>query len=358
MAKSQRVGNGKLAETATILQGLWQPQPAWGESAEVVLAENLEGWFRDRALSRLYELQDRQVALTELKARQQEQAEEALLKLAIIGGIPVLGGIFGFGFLIFLGVQWLVQKERSLLAQNATLAWDVPWDAEVIWQVLVVGFFFVSQIFLPLFFLILGQAIGLNTSEFSLREQVTFILASYLLMAGLGLSVLYASLKPFFPLPKQWFQVEWRSPWLLWGLGGYLVAVPLVVVVSILNQQLWDGQGGSNPILFLALQAQDTVALAIFFLVASVAAPVFEEIIFRGFLLPSLTRYLPVWGAIGVSSAIFAIAHLSPSEILPLTVLGIVLGITYTRSRNLLSSMLLHSLWNSGTLLSLFILGS
>jgi uncharacterized protein len=38
--------------------------------------------------------------------------------------------------------------------------------------------------------------------------------------------------------------------------------------------------------------------------------------------------------------------------------LGIILGVVYTRSRNLLSSILLHSLWNSGTLLSLFVLGS
>ncbi|MEW6495945.1 MAG: CPBP family glutamic-type intramembrane protease, partial [Cyanobacteriota bacterium] len=38
--------------------------------------------------------------------------------------------------------------------------------------------------------------------------------------------------------------------------------------------------------------------------------------------------------------------------------LGIVLGVVYTRSRNLLSSILLHCLWNAGTLLSLFVLGS
>ena len=91
---------------------------------------------------------------------------------------------------------------------------------------------------------------------------------------------------------------------------------------------------------------------------AAIAAPFYEEIMFRGFLLPSLTRYFPLWGAIAISSLIFAVAHLNLSEVLPLTVLGMVLGIVYTRSRNLLSSMLLHSLWNSGTLISLFLLGS
>jgi uncharacterized protein len=100
------------------------------------------------------------------------------------------------------------------------------------------------------------------------------------------------------------------------------------------------------------------VALAIFFSTASIAAPIFEEIMFRGFLLPSLTRYVSVTSAIIISGLIFAIAHLSLSEVLPLATLGIVLGVVYTRSRNLLAPMLLHSLWNSGTLISLFVLGS
>jgi hypothetical protein len=143
----------------------------------------------------------------------------------------------------------------------------------------------------------------------------------------------------------------------LWGFGGYFVALPLVVLVSLINQQFWQGQGGSNPILPIVLEGRDNVALAVFFGTAAIAAPVFEEIVFRGFLLPSLTRYLPVWGAIAASAFLFAVAHLSVSEILPLATLGSVLGFVYTRSRNLLAPMLLHSLWNSGTLLSLFLLG-
>ena len=127
---------------------------------------------------------------------------------------------------------------------------------------------------------------------------------------------------------------------------------------SLINQQLWQGQGGSNPLLQIVLESQDNLALLIFFSTAAVAAPLFEEFLFRGFLLPSLTRYLPLWGSILFSSFLFAAAHLSLSEILPLTALGIVLGVVYSRSRNLLAPMLLHSLWNSGTLMSLFILGS
>jgi membrane protease YdiL (CAAX protease family) len=192
----------------------------------------------------------------------------------------------------------------------------------------------------------------------NVRLQALYVLVSYILVASGALSVLYFSVKKYIPLPEFWFRFRLQDKWWLWGLGGYCTALPVVVVVSLINQNLWQGQGGSNPLLQLALESQDSVALGIFFSTAAIAAPLFEETLFRGFLLPSLTRYIPVWGAILVSSLLFAIAHLSLSEVLPLTALGIVLGVVYTRSRNLLAPMLLHSLWNSGTLLSLFLLGS
>ncbi len=346
--------SSSLVQTAQVLIGLWSEPPRLLPDAESQIQKNLDSWFRYRALAQLYQLQQRQDALLSLQAQEQEIAEQAILKLALIGGIPGLGGLFGLILLLFLLGQRLFQGKQSILATNGDVAWETPWDGEVIWQVLIFGFFFIGQLLLPLLF----DLLGVNPVKFDVRMKAFYVLLSYLLMAGGGLLVLYLSIKPFLPLPKDWFHFKWRSNWILWGVGGYLVAVPLVIVVSLINQQLWQGQGGSNPILPLALEGRDRVALFVFFVTACVAAPMFEEIIFRGFLLPSLTRYMPVWGAIVASSLLFAIAHLSFSEVLPLATLGMVLGVVYSRSRNLLASMLLHGLWNAGTLLSLFVLGS
>jgi uncharacterized protein len=198
----------------------------------------------------------------------------------------------------------------------------------------------------------------INLSKLTIQGQAIYVFSSYVLMSALCLGVLYLSIKSYLPLPPDWFKFNWRSNWLLWGIGGYLVATPIVIVVSLLNDRIWQGQGGSNPILQIVLEGKDPRALLLFFLTAAVAAPIFEEFLFRGFLLPSLTRYVPLWGAIGISGLLFGMAHLSLSEIVPLTTLGIILGVVYARTRNLLASMLLHSLWNSSTLLSLYILGS
>jgi len=343
-----------MVQTAQVLIGLWSEQPRLLPNAESQIQKDLEGWFRYRALAKLYQLQQRQEAQLSLQAKEQELAEQAIFKLALIGGIPGFGGLLGVGLFVFLIVQRLLQGKESLLATNSDVPWETPWNWEIIWQVFILGFFFIGQLLLPTLF----HLLGVNPSNYDVRMKAFYVLASYLLMASGGLLVLYFSLKPFFPLPQDWFSFKWRLSWIPWGLGGYFVALPLVILVSFLNQKLWQGQGGSNPILSLALEGQDNVALFLFCVTACVAAPMFEEIFFRGFLLPSLTRYLPVWGAIIASGFLFALAHLSFSEVLPLATLGIVLGIVYTRSRNLLSSMLLHSLWNSGTLLSLFILGS
>jgi membrane protease YdiL (CAAX protease family) len=346
--------NPEFGETASVLSGMWSNPPRLLQNSQERIQKNLEGWFRSNALVKLYQLQQREDALSTVKAAQQKSATQAVLKLAVIGTIPTLAALIGLILLIFLFAQRLLKGKASLLARNADVLWSTPWDGETILQVFVVGFFFMGQIFVP----VALSLLPIPRPIADVRFQAFYVLFSYLLVASGALLVLYFSLKRFFPLPEFWFRFRFQDNWFWWGLGGYCTALPIVVVVSLINQQLWQGQGGSNPLLQLALESQDGVALGIFFSTAAIAAPFFEEILFRGFLLPSLTRYLPVWGAILISGLLFAIAHLSLSEILPLTALGIVLGVVYTRSRNLLAPMLLHSLWNSGTLLSLFILGS
>jgi hypothetical protein len=70
-------------------------------------------------------------------------------------------------------------------------------------------------------------------------------------------------------------------------------------------------------------------------------------VVFRGFLLASLTKWLPTPGAVFFSSVVFAGAHLAPRDFPQLVTLGMVLGFSYSRTRNLLTPMLIHSLWNS-----------
>jgi uncharacterized protein len=328
---------------------------------EAEINTNFDGWFRDRIQAQLYiDLGDKN-GLASLLQAEQIRAQNALIKLGLNTVPRILIGLSGVGLIVFFTVRFIIMliqrpADRSIsavLLANINTPWISPWDWEIVWQVFMLGFFFVGQFLLPFVF---GALI--SPGSLTMRGQGIYVFASYALMSSLTIGVLYLSIKSYLPLPLDWFKFNWKSNWLLWGIGGYLVATPIVIVVSILNEKIWQGQGGSNPLLQIVLEGKDSTALLLFFLTAAVAAPLFEEFLFRGFLLPSLTRYVPVWAAICLSGLLFGVAHLSLSEIIPLTMLGIILGIVYARTKNLLAPMLLHSLWNSTTLISLYILGS
>ena len=365
---------GSSAKTAAALADLWKDPPKVDPAAESLLDSELRGWFRYSALKKLYEAENAVARLDKLEALEAQAAEQAVVKTSLVQGVPSLAALIGSAGLIALIGQRLLKGKDSLLAiAPENNRWEVPWDWEVIWQVIVGGFLFVGQIALPGAVLairsVLSSPVAINAAdggvaaigllaEMTSRGKAIYSLGFYLAMAASTLGVLYWSVKAYLPLQKDWFRLTLKGRWPLWGLGSYLIALPLMLAVAFLNQQIWQGQGGNNPLLQLVLEERDPLALGLFLFTAAVAAPVFEEILFRGFLLPSLTRYLPIWGAIGLSSLIFSVAHLSFSEVLPLTVLGAILGFVYVRSQNLLASILLHSTWNSATMIGLFLLGS
>jgi len=346
-----------IQQTASAVSGLFKQPPQIVNDADALIKKNLDGWFRDRSLTRLYQLQQRQTELNEVQAQAQIKAEQAFSGLAIATSFSAIGGVLGAGLILFLLGQWAVRRKQSVLTLDSSATWPALWDWEAILQVLL-GFLLVGQAIVPLGLRAILQAAGVRSDQFTSRGTAFFFLINYLLVAAVSLAILYFSIRPFLSeTDRPWFRIKLGGKWILWGLGGYLVAIPIVTVISLVNQAIWQGKGGSNPLLPIALQGRDGVALTIFFVMAAIAAPIFEEILFRGFLLPSLTRYLPMSGAIAASALIFAIAHLSLAEILPLTVLGMILGFVYVRSQNLLASIMIHSLWNAGTLISLFVLG-
>lgn len=60
--------------------------------------------------------------------------------------------------------------------------------------------------------------------------------------------------------------------------------------------------------------------------------------------------------AVVVSSLAFGAAHLSTRDFPQLFALGLVLGFSYVRSRNLLTPMFIHAAWNGGVLTTLYAL--
>eukprot|EP00741_Cyanophora_paradoxa_P009762 tig00000147_g9458.t1 len=194
------------------------------------------------------------------------------------------------------------------------------------------------------------------------RFESLVLVLLYALQMGAGLLALRTAITgPYGPRPDV-FRFDFQgTSWLKWGFGGLLLALPLVNGAALVQALAEAGQEVQpQEITELALQAAgaggagpDAVTVAAILAVASVAAPVFEEVIFRGLVLTALTRYMPVWPAIFLDGLLFALSHGEPDQLLPLTAAGAVLAFVYAKSRNLAASALAHALWNGSTLLLL-----
>lgn len=90
------------------------------------------------------------------------------------------------------------------------------------------------------------------------------------------------------------------------------------------------------------------------FMIAVIAAPVVEEILFRGIVLRSMRKFTPAWAAILISSVLFGAYHLNIVQAAYATFMGIAAGILYEKKKNLLFPILVHFANNLITMLQGF----
>lgn len=95
---------------------------------------------------------------------------------------------------------------------------------------------------------------------------------------------------------------------------------------------------------------------ALLLITGMVFAPLFEEMIFRGFLFAGLRQKMG-WGwAALVSSAIFGAGHLSIAAFIPTFSLGLLFTYLYQRSNSIWPGIIIHTLINSFSLCALMAL--
>lgn len=142
--------------------------------------------------------------------------------------------------------------------------------------------------------------------------------------------------------PERWLRVRWqvpRRPGLAAGLLLLIVpaAAVLLSVQHFLHLPAWAA--GKQ---LATLAAHPVLGL----LVGCVGAPVTEELLFRGVLLPGLLRNYSPAVAIGQTALLFGIFHFNPAQALNAFLLGLLLGWVYYRCRSLWLCIGLHGLFN------------
>jgi membrane protease YdiL (CAAX protease family) len=125
------------------------------------------------------------------------------------------------------------------------------------------------------------------------------------------------------------------------------LAISLVIAAMAFNfvyaNYVIPGVGMQDEVAkMLAGITRTPLNMAVMFFAMTIAAPVVEELLFRGLLQNALAKYVPSWGAILLSSLLFALVHLQLYAIPALMSLSIAFGYLYHRTGSLRTNIILH----------------
>jgi len=258
------------------------------------------------------------------------------------------------------GYHWLRSKLGNFLRWGfghvnelpPQTQWEVPWGLGRVCWILVSWAFIFATIGSPI---LSFPPMDMTQPELIINRKyaLRFLLLD-VLQLGTTIGLLVWNLAQFQPLKRGWFPVRfWPGQWIRYVFFASLF-FPCVDGAAKLGQHIFPTDCDTLTLsLSDSLGTRDPVTLGLYFAIMALCAPLWEEIMFRGFLLPSLLRYMPMVPAILVSAVVFAVAHWNIQRLFPLVILGVLFGSLFATSRNLLSPILLHSLWNVYTLLSM-----
>jgi membrane protease YdiL (CAAX protease family) len=144
-----------------------------------------------------------------------------------------------------------------------------------------------------------------------------------------------------------------RAQWLWWTIGGYFVSSLFFNIADFINQVVLPVtvlEQASNSVVSQLIQPEynDVIASIAGYIAPCLSAPWWEEVLYRGFLLPAIVlQNIPYHWATVLCGIIFSVHHLSPTGAIPLFILGWTWNVLYVKSGNLQTTILVHAMWNS-----------
>ena len=131
---------------------------------------------------------------------------------------------------------------------------------------------------------------------------------------------------------------------------GVLIAGPAWVVAlatSLLSAALLGEVIGLSPDNEVVADFIASLHPLVALFAGVVAAPIAEELFFRGVAFNAWEREYGYWRALIFSSLLFAVIHLSLFSFLPILLLALLLGYVYARTRSLLTVIGIHATFNA-----------
>lgn len=140
------------------------------------------------------------------------------------------------------------------------------------------------------------------------------------------------------------------------GVAGYVIILPIFLALSILSVKLFDKfPSPVNPVEIDTIVSKGLIERILLLIEAAVAAPLIEEMMFRGLLFQAIKMRRGVLGGALVSAAVFALSHNTlPNGFLPIGFLGIAFAYAQQQRGSILPNIVMHSIHNGLILLMTF----
>lgn len=130
------------------------------------------------------------------------------------------------------------------------------------------------------------------------------------------------------------------------ALGGLLLALPAVYGGQFLGYQLSGPDSQAQPIVQFLVENKTLDARLMVVLVGGIAAPLTEEVIFRGCLYGLLRQWWGRLAALAASSLVFALIHGHLASLPALFLLAAALVLIYEATGTLWAPIAAHALFN------------
>ena len=146
---------------------------------------------------------------------------------------------------------------------------------------------------------------------------------------------------------------------IFYGIVGYMAIIPILaglLIITAIVIKLINYVPEREPVVELFLKEKDSAFLIYTSIFTSMLGPVIEEVFFRGFMYNAFKKYIGIFWAVLLTSALFAGLHTNIVGFLPIMTLGILLAYLYEKTGTLVSSITVHTIHNLSMVLFVFLI--
>ncbi len=214
-------------------------------------------------------------------------------------------------------------------------------------------YFLMMQVGIPALLWIIKETLGLDLIEsfgsnvvvLSLSLFVNILTCIYIfhiIRTGYGLSIKSLGFTAN----------DWKAD-IKFGLKRYFIVLPVIIFAGYVADYVlryFDLVPEQQEILRKVLEEDSLAVLTFMVSFGVLAAPIMEELVFRGFLQSAVRNTLGKQKAILVSGLLFAIVHLDVYIFLQIFILGLLLAYLFEKTGSLIAPITVHIFHNSATL--------